>query len=454
LSLLPAPDHPAAPQPRENVSAPVRLQADEQAVLDGAGPAALAAFREGQASVANPKRELADAHRIYKETGRIPQTKWPFAWIEIKEGRRMTRSERYDAMAAKPGHENPTAADVGEGHIDPEYLTQDEFRDEFYLRAQAGKTGAASAASSRSAPDGCELPGSMDAGICVPTPARTANDRTAVWVTQGQIQQGKRNGAELAVTASMFIPVVGQVVMVSEIVMSAKEAITGERSFHFADLLVSNPEGRPGTPLTTDERAAAAVESIIGAAATVVPAVKVAGKIAGRLLEGEARLAARAATAEVRAGTSASRNLSQGDAAAARNTGARGTPGATPELAPANGATAASAPTLVGADRAVIDPRKLTEYALNPAHPVGGNKARVFQSALGFTQADADELMRQLREGVLNNPAVPGRVDQYGARFTVDIPVTGPNGNTAVVRSGWIYKTGSHVPEMTTVYVK
>jgi len=35
-------------------------------------------------------------------------------------------------------------------------------------------------------------------------------------------------------------------------------------------------------------------------------------------------------------------------------------------------------------DRIYIDPRKFTEYALNPSHPRGGHKARVFRSALGY----------------------------------------------------------------------
>jgi hypothetical protein len=113
----------------------------------------------------------------------------------------------------------------------------------------------------------------------------------------------------------------------------------------------------------------------------------------------------------------------------------------------------AGTPFLKGADRAIIDPRKLTEYALNPSHPVGGSKARVFKSALGFTKENAEALIAQLREGVKNNPAIPGKVDQFGSRFTVDILVTGPAGS-GVVRSGWIYKTGSNVPELTTVFVK
>jgi filamentous hemagglutinin len=119
----------------------------------------------------------------------------------------------------------------------------------------------------------------------------------------------------------------------------------------------------------------------------------------------------------------------------------------------AAGAGASGNPLLLGADRAIIDPRKLTGYALNPSHPVGANKARVFQSALGFTTNNADELIAQLMAGLKSSPAVAGKVDQYGARFTVDIHVTGPSGS-GTVRTGWIYKVGSDTPELTTLYVK
>ncbi|MGH6614419.1 LysM peptidoglycan-binding domain-containing protein [Sphingomonas sp.] len=108
---------------------------------------------------------------------------------------------------------------------------------------------------------------------------------------------------------------------------------------------------------------------------------------------------------------------------------------------------------LAGADRAIIDPRKLTEYALNPVHPVGGNKARVFESAFGFNASNADDLLGQIARGVRENPAVAGKVDKYGSRFTVDIPVVGPKGSGAV-RTGWIYKNGSSVPELTTLFPK
>jgi Flp pilus assembly pilin Flp len=108
---------------------------------------------------------------------------------------------------------------------------------------------------------------------------------------------------------------------------------------------------------------------------------------------------------------------------------------------------------LVGANRAQIDPRKLTDYALNPEHPVGGDKARVFESAFGFKRGNADDLLAQIRKGVMENRPIPGKVDAHGTRFTVDIPVNGPTGS-GTVRTGWIFDPGSVTPRMTTLFVK
>lgn len=124
-------------------------------------------------------------------------------------------------------------------------------------------------------------------------------------------------------------------------------------------------------------------------------------------------------------------------------------------------AAAGSAPPVVrliegiipGAENAIIDMRKLTEYALNLGHPVGGSKARVFDSALGFGVHNADELAAQIRLGVTQNPGMAGRIDQYGRRFTVDVPVTGPRGS-GIVRTGCIYRPSSQIPELTTLYVR
>ena len=109
---------------------------------------------------------------------------------------------------------------------------------------------------------------------------------------------------------------------------------------------------------------------------------------------------------------------------------------------------------LPNVEKATINPNKLTGYALNPEHPVGGNKARVFESALGYNQSNASDLMNQIYEKLPQNEAVLGKLDQYGQRYTADIPITGPNGNTVNVRTGWIIKPDSDVPELTTIFVK
>ncbi|WP_229590775.1 DUF637 domain-containing protein [Pseudodesulfovibrio sediminis] len=108
---------------------------------------------------------------------------------------------------------------------------------------------------------------------------------------------------------------------------------------------------------------------------------------------------------------------------------------------------------LIGAENAYIDSRKFTEYALNPNHASGGNKARVFNSVLGYNQSNYDSLIAQIQRGIKDNIAISGKIDNFGTRFTVDIPVTGPKGS-AVVRTGWIYKPGENIPSLTTLFVK
>ena len=102
---------------------------------------------------------------------------------------------------------------------------------------------------------------------------------------------------------------------------------------------------------------------------------------------------------------------------------------------------------------AQIDINKIVNYALNPNHPEGGNKARVFESALGFNQSNANQLIASIREQLPNSRAIPGRLDQHGQRFTVDMLIVGPNGRTVIVRTGWIIDIGSTVPRLLTTYV-
>ncbi|MEE4157799.1 DUF6883 domain-containing protein [Pseudomonas viridiflava] len=122
-------------------------------------------------------------------------------------------------------------------------------------------------------------------------------------------------------------------------------------------------------------------------------------------------------------------------------------------ITPARVSKPPTAGILMGAANALIDPRKITGYALNKDHVSGGPKARVFESALGFTIENADELIRQLHHGVRTTGSTPGVVNDRGARFRVDILVKGPK-REGIVRTGWIYDPGSSVPRLTTLFVR
>lgn len=51
---------------------------------------------------------------------------------------------------------------------------------------------------------------------------------------------------------------------------------------------------------------------------------------------------------------------------------------------------------LPNSELAVVDIAKVREYCLSPRHELGKFKARVFASALGLTEKDADWLREQL----------------------------------------------------------
>ncbi len=87
---------------------------------------------------------------------------------------------------------------------------------------------------------------------------------------------------------------------------------------------------------------------------------------------------------------------------------------------------------------------------MNPDHPVGRNKYRVINSVTGLEASDASQIERQIRDGVISGTPIEGRADQYGQRWAVDVPLTGPEGSI-IVRTAWIVDTGSATPRLVTI---
>jgi len=108
---------------------------------------------------------------------------------------------------------------------------------------------------------------------------------------------------------------------------------------------------------------------------------------------------------------------------------------------------------LPNADRAVVDLMKLTGYCLNPLHPRGRHKARVFKTVLGIDQSGAELLKTFLLHAAREGHAIAAESDEFGKRFLIDSEMAGPAG-VAVVRSNWIILEGEKSPRFVSCYVK
>jgi hypothetical protein len=100
---------------------------------------------------------------------------------------------------------------------------------------------------------------------------------------------------------------------------------------------------------------------------------------------------------------------------------------------------------LPNGSQAIVEPAKLRDYCLNPAHARGRHKARVFASRLDIRLENMERLMEALKAAAAELDAEPGEDDEYGNRFVIDFWMEGPRGS-AQVRSGWINKTDEDIP--------
>jgi hypothetical protein len=103
------------------------------------------------------------------------------------------------------------------------------------------------------------------------------------------------------------------------------------------------------------------------------------------------------------------------------------------------------------ADRVIIDPSKLRDYALSPTHSIGRFKAAFF-ARLGFTSANWESLEVELRRLASQEEADPGGETSFGRKYVVRGAITGPTGASAAVLTVWIVLRGEQVPRLVTIY--
>ncbi|HYJ86815.1 MAG TPA: hypothetical protein VEW46_12210 [Pyrinomonadaceae bacterium] len=108
-------------------------------------------------------------------------------------------------------------------------------------------------------------------------------------------------------------------------------------------------------------------------------------------------------------------------------------------------------------ENAVVPREKLERYCRDPDHlskafgkSSGKDKARVFRAALGLVKEDWELLKSGILQELPYHEAVTGDEDEYGKRYNVNIPITGPNGHTVIVFTSWIIRPKTDYPFFVT----
>ncbi len=104
-------------------------------------------------------------------------------------------------------------------------------------------------------------------------------------------------------------------------------------------------------------------------------------------------------------------------------------------------------------DNVIINPRKLTYYALNRDSPKGKHKAILFEKLLGFTKENYTHLLDQLEKKSLPAEITYHSEDQYGKRYTAELLIEGIEAQQEMVKTGWLIPPDAKEAHLVTLYV-
>lgn len=105
---------------------------------------------------------------------------------------------------------------------------------------------------------------------------------------------------------------------------------------------------------------------------------------------------------------------------------------------------------LPNAAKAVIDPRKLRDYALSLEHDSGRFKAAHF-AQMGYNAVQWRLLERDIRAQHLTQVAEPGQPSPYGQKYSITAPLRGLNGEVRQVTTVWLFRPGNDYAELVTI---
>ena len=106
---------------------------------------------------------------------------------------------------------------------------------------------------------------------------------------------------------------------------------------------------------------------------------------------------------------------------------------------------------LPAAERAYVEPAKVRDYLLSPAHPEGRSKAAFF-GVLGYTRANWPRLLRDLERVAQSDGARPDMPTCYGQPFELGVILEGPSGRSAYLVTVWMVRLDEDFPRFVTAY--
>jgi hypothetical protein len=108
---------------------------------------------------------------------------------------------------------------------------------------------------------------------------------------------------------------------------------------------------------------------------------------------------------------------------------------------------------LPNGERAIIDEEKLLNYLLDPLHREGKHHAELFRVLLGIDRNSWRQLDQALRLAARDGEAIGGRASEFGTKYEIRFPMTGPRGRCTIL-SVWMIRSGESLPRLVTAYVE
>ncbi len=98
-----------------------------------------------------------------------------------------------------------------------------------------------------------------------------------------------------------------------------------------------------------------------------------------------------------------------------------------------------------------IEERKIVDYLLDPAHPVGGPKAKFFLGR-GFQSADWQGMADALRHHARHNRVSKIKATPYATNYSLDCHLPAPDRSSPCIRTVWEVRPGDHRPRLITAH--